>query len=212
MATLLRDLRDQLNRMNPAAFHAELGTMIYQLLDRVEELEKAIDGGGEQITSDQISDATVIGKTVLTASDPSIARSAIGAGTSSFSGNYSDLENPPDIPDWNSLEGKPAVIAAGANAQAARQAIGATDLELGDTAETAKPGNWTPSTSDIPDLPANKITSGTFDSERLPQANPTEVGAVMQAAAVADATDETDVVAQLNALLAALRTAGVIQT
>ncbi len=42
-----------------------------------------ISGGGD-ITSDQISDATTVGKDVLTADDAAAARAAIGAGTSSL--------------------------------------------------------------------------------------------------------------------------------
>jgi hypothetical protein len=41
-------------------------------------------GAGTMITSDQISDATTIGKAVLTAADEAAARQAIGAGTSSL--------------------------------------------------------------------------------------------------------------------------------
>ena len=79
---------------------------------------------------------------------------------------------------WVDLQGKPAVIAAGADAATARAAIGAgtSNLAIGTTAATAKAGNWVP--------PAG--------------------------VAVADAVDETDVVAQFNELLASLRTAGFI--
>ncbi|WP_266032601.1 hypothetical protein [Brucella intermedia] len=45
---------------------------------------------------------------------------------------------------WDTLEGKPTVIAAGADQAAARQAIGAgtSNLAIGTTAETAKAGNY----------------------------------------------------------------------
>lgn len=42
-----------------------------------------ISSGGD-ITSSQITDATTIGKSVLTAADAAVARTAIGAGTSSL--------------------------------------------------------------------------------------------------------------------------------
>ena len=44
---------------------------------------------------------------------------------------------------WNTIEGKPAVIAAGATAAAARSAIGAgtSSLAIGTTASTAAAGN-----------------------------------------------------------------------
>lgn len=65
------------------------------------------------------------------------ARSAIGAGTSNFDGDYNNLSNKPTIPaaqqqtDWDAVSGvtsianKPAIIAAGATAVDARSAIGA---------------------------------------------------------------------------------------
>lgn len=65
------------------------------------------------------------------------ARSAIGAGTSDFDGDYNNLSNKPTIPaaqqqtDWNAVSGimsianKPSVIAAGADQAAARIAISA---------------------------------------------------------------------------------------
>lgn len=92
------------------------------------------DDGPSEVTSSDITDATAVGRQVLTAADAATARTAIGAGTS--------------------------------------------NLALGTTASTAKPGNWTPPPGD----------------------------------AVADAADETDVVAQFNALLASLRGAGVISS
>lgn len=44
-----------------------------------------------------ISDSTMVGRSVLTASSSAGARSAIGAGTSSFSGSYTDLTSLPSI-------------------------------------------------------------------------------------------------------------------
>lgn len=41
-------------------------------------------GGGGSITSDDITDATAVGKAVLTAGDAAAARTAIGAGTSNL--------------------------------------------------------------------------------------------------------------------------------
>src|SRR5690606_6226031 len=71
---------------------------------------------------------------------------------------------------WDDLTGKPPVIAAGDTPQEARDAIGAgtSDLELGTTAGTAKPGDWTPSVDDIPELPTTKIGSGVFPTSRIP--------------------------------------------
>ena len=57
---------------------------------------------------------------------------------------------------WDTLEGKPAVIAAGANAAAARQAIGAgtSNLAIGTTASTAKAGNYHPTWAQVTGKPA----------------------------------------------------------
>lgn len=54
-----------------------------------------------------------------------------------------DLPTIPETPTWDSLEGKPQVIAAGATQAAARTAIGAgtSNLALGTSASTAAAGN-----------------------------------------------------------------------
>lgn len=49
-------------------------------------------------------------------------------------------------------------------------------------------------------------------SSGLPPAGAGTLGGVLLGAAVADSVDDTDVVAQLNALLAALRASGAIDT
>ncbi|WP_051264721.1 hypothetical protein [Nakamurella lactea] len=55
---------------------------------------------------------------------------------------------------WADITGKPAFIAAGSTAAAARTAIGATDLVLGTSATTAKAGNAHDAWSDITSKPA----------------------------------------------------------
>lgn len=55
-------------------------------------------GGSSSIASDDITDASTVGKAVLVSANEGVARTAIGAGTSSFSGNYNDLTNKPAIP------------------------------------------------------------------------------------------------------------------
>lgn len=86
---------------------------------------------------------------------------------------------------WGDITGKPAVIAAGADQAAARTAIGAgtSNLEIGTTATTAMAGNRTPTS--------------------------TIRGGVLQQAAIADLT-AAPTQADINAILAALRAAGVI--
>lgn len=54
--------------------------------------------GGEAATVDTLGGATETGKSLMKASDAAAARSAIGAGTSSFSGSYNDLSGKPTIP------------------------------------------------------------------------------------------------------------------
>lgn len=49
-------------------------------------------------TADTLSGATDTGKAVLKAKDAATARTAIGAGTSNFTGSYNDLTNKPAIP------------------------------------------------------------------------------------------------------------------
>ena len=55
------------------------------------------------------------------------------------------------LPTWTTLSGKPAVIAAGADAAAARTAIGAgtSNLAIGTTAGTAKAGDYAPDLSGL---------------------------------------------------------------
>jgi hypothetical protein len=101
-------------------------------------------GGSGEVTSADITDATSVGRSVLTAADAAAARTAIGAGTS--------------------------------------------NLTIGTTASTAKAGNYTP-----------------------PDATTSTRGLVLMGAAVADATDGSDVVDQFNALLASLRAAGMLE-
>lgn len=90
------------------------------------------------------------------------------------SGDYDDLTNKPTIPaaqqqtDWTATSGitsianKPAVIAAGSDAAAARTAIGAgtSNLTLGTTAGTALEGN----TVILADAPSDGKTYGRKDA------------------------------------------------
>ena len=54
-------------------------------------------------------------------------------------------------PDWTTITNKPAVIAAGVDAAAARMAVGAgtSNLAIGTTGTTAKAGDYTPTKSDV---------------------------------------------------------------
>lgn len=66
----------RLNESMPVANDVKLGDIIQGL--------QSASGGGSSITSAQITDATTVGKSVLTAADATAARTAIGAGTSSL--------------------------------------------------------------------------------------------------------------------------------
>lgn len=71
---------------------------------------------------------------------------------------YEKLSNNGDdiTVDWDDLAGKPAVIAAGATQQDARDVIGAgtSNLALGTTSTTAKAGNYHPTWNQVTNKPA----------------------------------------------------------
>jgi len=101
-------------------------------IDEVTGLSSALNGKANTTHShpvSQISDATSLGRSLMQVADASSARDLIGAGTGSGSSDIS----------WGTIPGQPAVIAAGASAQAARAAIGAgtSSLALGTAAGTA---------------------------------------------------------------------------
>lgn len=95
-------------------------------------------GSGEtNVSSDNITDATALGKELLKASNAASARTAIGAGTSNLTigttattakaGNY--------VPAWSEVTGKPATFTP----------------TIGTTASTAKAGNYQPTAANISD-------------------------------------------------------------
>lgn len=122
----LENLRHLINNLNLGAQKAALGEIFIGMLQRIEELENG-GGGGEPVAPnwDDLEGKPAV---IAAGANQAAARNAIGAGTSSFSGNYADLSGAPTIPaapTWSTLSGKPAVIAAGADQAAARQSIGA---------------------------------------------------------------------------------------
>lgn len=161
------------------------------------ELEKQIqEAGGGEVTSDDITDATGIGKSVLTAATAADARTAIGAGTSNFSGSYADLSNKPTIPAAATVDNLGGAGATGkavmkaTSAEAARTAIGAgtSNLTIGTTASTAKAGNYTPTTTEV----SNSLKAKA------------QIAALTEIADPATATAE-DVATAVNAIIAALQ-------
>lgn len=119
------------------------------------------EGGGTTVTSNDISDATTVGKQVLTATNAAAARAAIGAGTSNLvigtTASTAMAGNTP-IPaaaTWANISGKPAVVASGADQAAARASIGAgtSSLAIGTTSSTAKAGDYQPTWAQVTGKP-----------------------------------------------------------
>lgn len=144
--------------------------------------------GIEALFSTQIIDTTTVGRAVMTASDAAAARTAIGAGTSSFSGAYS------------ALSGIPSTFAPSAHktshATGGSDALTAADIGAAATSHTHA---------------ASDITSGTIDTARLASgtANSTtylrgdQTWATVAAAGVGGSTGAVD-----NAVLRADGTGG----
>lgn len=84
----------------------------FKIIDKTLKEVQDAAGGTPAITTEQITDATETGRSVLTAASQEAARQAIGAGTSDFSGSYADLENKPTIPAAPAT-GTAALIQAG---------------------------------------------------------------------------------------------------
>lgn len=105
------------------------------------------------VTSDSITDATTVGKSVLTATDAAAARSATGAKADSWKPASADISDATSV-------GQSVLTAA--DKTAARSAIGAgtSDLALGTTSTTALAGN-TEIPSTAADVGAAPATTGT---------------------------------------------------
>lgn len=130
--------------------------------DYVMVLVKGGDSGGGtgSVTSDQITDASTVGKSVLTAANAAAARTAIGAGTSNLAlGTTSTTAKAgdwkPAAADISDASAVGRSVLSAADAAAARTAIGAgvgnSNLVIGTTASQAKAGNWKPAAIDVTD-------------------------------------------------------------
>jgi len=128
-----------------------------------------------------------------------------------------------EAPTWDDILGKPAFIAAGEDAATARAAVGAgtSNLALGTTSTTALAGDTAipaaSSTTPAATAAVGVIGVGTTFARAdhvhpLNAATTVVIGGVKQAAAQADsvAVDVAAMVVDFNALLAKLRTAGVL--
>lgn len=184
------------------------------------------DDSPSEVISNDITDATTVGRQVLTAADADAARDAIGAGTSNLAlgtGAGDAMPGNTTIPaavTWATIGGKPAVVAEGADMAAARTSIGAAaaaDIpDVPDAPTWATIAGKPAVVAEGADMAAARtsIGAGTSNLALGTTASTAKAGdwTPDPGAAVADAADETETVAQLNALLASLRAAGVISS
>ena len=84
----------------------------FQVLQAVVKGSTNVGSTPDEITSDNIADASDVGKAVLVSVDTAAARLATGCGTSNFSGSYNDLIDTPVIPAAP-LEGDAGMLEAG---------------------------------------------------------------------------------------------------
>lgn len=189
-----------------------------------------VESGGEStVTSADITDATTVGRSVLTAASAAAARTAIGAGTSNLTlgttastalagntalltigttattakaGNYQPTAA--NISDATAV-GRSVLTAA--DAAAARTAIGAgtSSLTIGTTSTTAKAGDYQPTWAQVSGKPT------TFAPVA---ATATVVGGVKTATApvitITDPADYENIQAAFDSLVAALKLSGVL--
>ena len=127
--------------------------------DVVDAAGNKVTGGGSggssgPVYSGSITDASAVGKTVLTALDGAVARAAIGAGTSNLviGTTVGTAKSGAYVPDWAEVTGKPTTFAP----------------TIGTTATTAKAGNYVPAWGEITAKPATfapTIGTGATDAK-----------------------------------------------
>ena len=132
-------------------------------VSHVNNLQNQLDGINAKVdnhshTSTAITDATAVGRSVLTAVDAASARTALGAGTSSLTigttastakaGNWT-----PAAANISDATATGRAVLTATDPAAARTAIGATDLTIGATSTTAKAGDWFPSWGEVAGKP-----------------------------------------------------------
>ena len=127
------------------------------LVGAINELRAGLAAGGT-VTAAAITDATAIGRNILTGADAATIRGLIGAGTSSLGlGTTASTAKAGDyVPAWSEVTSKPAFMGVGATAAAARSAIGAgtSDVVVGTGATNAKAGNYVPTWAEVSSKPA----------------------------------------------------------
>lgn len=152
----------------------------------------------DAFVANDISNASAVGKAVLTAADATAARTAVGAATALTSINQTDAEAgiSTTVQNFSAIRVAQAIAAL-----APTGAVSATQAE-------AEAGSLTAVRAFSPQRVGQAIAA----LAPAITATTTVKGGVKQGTAVADTTGAGDVVAQLNALLVSLRTAGVIVT
>lgn len=165
------------------------------------EADQVPSGGAANITAEDITDATTVGKAVMTAADATAGRTAIGAGTSDLA-----------------LGTTVSTAAAGNHTHAglsADQAAATPSIRtLGTGAAQAAAGNHTHTglTADQAAATPSIRTLGTAATQAA-AGNHTHAGLMTGSAAAVNnsvAADTAAMVTDFNALLAALRTRGII--
>lgn len=112
----------------------KLNTALTQLDNRVGDLENAEP---EDITSDNITDASTVGKAVLTAGGQEEAREAIGAGTSNLEIGTSSTTAMAGDTDLSDLGGVPDTRTVNGKALSSNISLDKSDVGLGNVNNTA---------------------------------------------------------------------------
>lgn len=170
-----------LGKLKSKTIFAEHDDVINNLADAVAEIRGNVPSsvndltdyvaggsGNANITAASITDASPIGRNVITAPDAAAVRTAIGSGTSNLTlgstgstakaGNYAPSSA--DITDASTI-GRGILTAT--DAIAVRTAIGAgtSNLALGTTNTTAKAGDYVPTIADVTGLQSVLNAKGT---------------------------------------------------
>ena len=186
-------------------------------------------GGSGGVSSADITDATAVGRSVLTAVDAAAARAAIGAGTSNLElgssgttaaagdhnhdGVYAPASHNHDGVYAPASHNHDGVYAPASHTHESTDitdatAVGISVLTAADAA-TARAAIGAGTSNLTIGTTADTAKAGDYTP---PDATTSTRGLVLMAAAVADATDANDIVDKFNALLASLRAAGSLES
>jgi polygalacturonase len=193
----------------PGGDNGNWGTILNDYLSQVHKSDGTLKD--DSVTNAAIADDAVNATSIA---DGSITNALIADGTiaeTKLAGAVQTKLN--DVGDWNTLSNKPTVIAAGADAAAARTVIGAgiSNLTIGTSNTTAKAGDYQPASTNISDSTAtgrSLITAASASSARstISAATKTEVYYATDYGIVADGT--TNNASALNSLVTTVSTNG----